>query len=171
MIPARRGKGERWVGAPPFCEGQSEGRAALRYERRARPVVRRAGALHGEGTPALGRYCTLRPSSAHRPSASTRTTFSRTCCISSSGSLRPGHLEGHPGSCRLSTALSAIRAAATAVGGFLFLAVLVYVADEHPAFETRAGTLKAGVVRLYSVVVIVSGLVRVGCARLFCVHS
>ena len=26
-MTVRRGKGERWVGAPPLCEGQSEGRA------------------------------------------------------------------------------------------------------------------------------------------------
>jgi hypothetical protein len=37
--------------------------------------------------------------------------------------------------------LSAIRAAAAAVGGFSLLAMLVYVADEHPAFETGAGAL------------------------------
>jgi len=37
--------------------------------------------------------------------------------------------------------LSAIRAAAAAVGRFPLLAFLVYVADEYPTFETRAGTL------------------------------
>ena len=42
------------------------------------------------------------------------------------------------------------------VGGFPLLAVLVYVADEHPAFEATAGTLQASVVRLYGVVVILS---------------
>ena len=44
-------------------------------------------------------------------------------------------------------------AATTAVGGFSLLAVLVYVADEHPTF-------KAGVVRLYGVVVLLSRWVR-----------
>jgi hypothetical protein len=58
-----------------------------------------------------------------------------------------------------------------AIGGFSLLAVLVYVADEHPTFETGAWPLEASVVRLYGVVVIVSGWVRVGCARLFGVHS
>jgi len=37
--------------------------------------------------------------------------------------------------------LSAIRAAVTAVGGFSLLALLVYVADEHPAFEASTRTL------------------------------
>jgi hypothetical protein len=32
-------------------------------------------------------------------------------------------------------------ATAAAVGGFSLFTVLVYVADEHPAFETRTGTL------------------------------
>ena len=35
----------------------------------------------------------------------------------------------------------AIRAAAAGVGGFSLLAVLVYIADEHPAFKAGAGTL------------------------------
>jgi hypothetical protein len=67
--------------------------------------------------------------------------------------------------------LSAIRAAATPVGGFPLLAELVYVANEHPALYAGTRTLQASVVRLYSVVVIVSGWVRVGCARLCGVHS
>jgi hypothetical protein len=69
--------------------------------------------------------------------------------------------------------LSAIRAAATAVGGFSLFAVLVYVADEYPAAYAGMGTqaLQTGVVRLYSVVVILGGWVRVGCARLSSVHS
>jgi hypothetical protein len=50
--------------------------------------------------------------------------------------------------------LSAIRATAATVGGSSLLAVLVHVADEHPAFEATAGTLQASVVRLYGVVVI-----------------
>jgi hypothetical protein len=69
--------------------------------------------------------------------------------------------------------LSAIRAPAATVGGFSLLAVLVYVADEDPAFEASVGAqaLQASVVRLYGVVVIVIRWVRVGCARLFGVHS
>jgi hypothetical protein len=53
--------------------------------------------------------------------------------------------------------LSIIRAAAASVAGFSLLAILGYVADEHPAFEAGAGTLEAGVVSLYGVVVIVGG--------------
>jgi hypothetical protein len=66
--------------------------------------------------------------------------------------------------------LSAIRAAAAGVGGFSLLTVLVYVADEYPTFEAGTRTLQASVVRLYSVVVILSRWVRVGCARLCSVH-
>jgi hypothetical protein len=65
----------------------------------------------------------------------------------------------------------AIRAAPALVGGFSLLAVLVYVADEHPALKAGAGTLQTGVVSLYGVVVILSGWVRVGCARLLCGHE
>ena len=42
----------------------------------------------------------------------------------------------------------ASRATAAGVGDFSLLAVLVYVADEYPACEAGAGTLKASVVRL-----------------------
>jgi hypothetical protein len=72
---------------------------------------------------------------------------------------------------RHSTALSAFRAAAATVGGFPLLAALVCVADEYPTLKTRAGTLQASVMRLYSVVVILGRWVRVGCARLCSVHS
>jgi hypothetical protein len=48
---------------------------------------------------------------------------------------------GYPDPCRLSTALAAIRAAAAAVGGFPLLAVLVDVADEHPAVYAGVGAL------------------------------
>jgi hypothetical protein len=65
----------------------------------------------------------------------------------------------------------AIRAATAAVGGFSLLTVLVYVADEHPAFEAGTRTLQASVVSLNGVVVIISGWVRVGCARLCGVHK
>ncbi len=54
--------------------------------------------------------------------------------------------------------LSAIRAAATAVGGFPLLALLVYIADEHPAIYAGAWTLEASVVSLYSVVIVVVGV-------------
>jgi hypothetical protein len=60
---------------------------------------------------------------------------------------------------------------AAAVGGFPLLAVLVYVADEHPAAYAGVGALQAGVVGLYGVVMILGGWVRVGCARLCSVHS
>jgi hypothetical protein len=36
--------------------------------------------------------------------------------------------------------------------------VLVYVADEHPAFEATARTLQAGVVSLNGVVIVVVGV-------------
>jgi hypothetical protein len=62
-------------------------------------------------------------------------------------------MENHPHSYGLG--LSAIGATAAPVGGFPLLAVLVYVADEYPAFEAGAETLKAGVVRLYGVVIVV----------------
>jgi hypothetical protein len=125
----------------------------------------------GGDAPDLGRYCTSRPSSAHLPSVPTCTTFSRTCCISSSKSFRPGHHQGNSGPCRLSTALAAIRAAAARVGGFSLLAVLVYVADEHPAIEAGTWPLEASVVNLYGVVVIRGRWARVGCAKLCGVHS
>jgi hypothetical protein len=46
-------------------------------------------------------------------------------------------------------------------------------ANEHPAVHAGTGSqaLKAAELRLYGVVVIVNGWVRVGCARLFGVHS
>jgi hypothetical protein len=43
-------------------------------------------------------------------------------------------------------------------------------AKEHPAIEAGTRTLQARVVSFYGVVVIVSGWVRVGCARLLCGH-
>jgi hypothetical protein len=69
--------------------------------------------------------------------------------------------------------LSAIRAAVASVGDNSLLAIVVYVANEYPTVSAGVGAqaLKAGVVRLHSVVVILSGWVRVGCARLFGVHS
>ena len=71
--------------------------------------------------------------------------------------------------------LPAIRAAAAAVGGFPLLAVIVYVADEHPAAVARAGaqTLEASVVRLYVVLIIAGWFFGESvrrCARLCGVH-
>jgi hypothetical protein len=43
----------------------------------------------------------------------------------------------------------------------LLLTVLVYVTDENPAFEAGAGALEAGVMRLYSVVVVLGRWVRI----------
>jgi hypothetical protein len=42
----------------------------------------------------------------------------------------------------------ASRATTAAVGGSSLLVVLVYVADEYPAFEATAGALQAGVLKL-----------------------
>jgi hypothetical protein len=67
--------------------------------------------------------------------------------------------------------LSAIRAATAPVGGFPLLAVLVYVANEHPAFEAGTRTLQTSVVCLYGVVLLLNGWMRVGCARLCGVHE
>jgi hypothetical protein len=73
--------------------------------------------------------------------------------------------------------LSAIRAAAAGHALVLDdLAIKVVLglnnaAKEHPAVHAGVGALEASVVSLYSVVVNVSGWVRVGCARLFAVHS
>jgi hypothetical protein len=49
--------------------------------------------------------------------------------------------------------------------------VLVYVADEHPAFEATAGTLQASVVRLYGLVIVVMTVVMVMIVYPICVHS
>jgi hypothetical protein len=57
------------------------------------------------------------------------------------------------------------RATAARVGSFSLLTVLVYVADEHPAFQACARALEAGVVYLYGVVVAFAGWVRVGSSR------
>jgi hypothetical protein len=73
--------------------------------------------------------------------------------------------------------LSAVRAAAARHALVLDdLAIKVVLgldnaAKEHPAIHAGVGALEAGVVRLYGIVVILSGWVRVGCARLFGVHS
>jgi hypothetical protein len=45
------------------------------------------------------------------------------------------------------------------------------LAYRYPAIVAGACPLEAGVVSLYGVVVIVSGWVRVGCARLLCGHE
>ena len=78
-------------------------------------------------------------------------------------------MECHPHSYGLG--LSAIRAAAARHALVLDdLAIKVVLgldnaAKEHPAVHAGVGALQAGVVRLYGVVVILSGCMRVGCAR------
>ena len=68
-------------------------------------------------------------------------------------------------------------AAAARVGGLPLLAVLIYVAYEHPArvARARAQALEAGIVRLYVVLMIsgwfFDGLVRWVCGRLMLVHG
>jgi hypothetical protein len=64
--------------------------------------------------------------------------------------------------------LSASHATTAGVGGFSLVAVLVCVADEHPAIYAGTRTLEAGVVGLYGVVAMLSGWVR---GRLLIVHS
>src|SRR5918993_5652361 len=71
----------------------------------------------------------------------------------------------------VSAPTKAIRAAVASVGGFPLLAVLVYVAYEHPAIYAGAGTLQASVVSFYCVVVILGEWVRMGCARLLYGHE
>src|SRR5918993_1708761 len=72
--------------------------------------------------------------------------------------------------------LAAIRAAAARHANVLDdLAIKVVLglnnaAKEHPAVYAGVRALEAGVVRLYGVVVILGGWVRVGCARLCGVH-
>jgi hypothetical protein len=73
--------------------------------------------------------------------------------------------------------LSAIRAAAARHALVLDdLAIKVVLgldnaAKEHPAIHAGVGALEAGVVSLYSVVVLLGRWVRVGCARLCGVHK
>ena len=72
--------------------------------------------------------------------------------------------------------LSAIRASPTRNGLhdldlFASTGVLDKVPDVDDALVAGVGTLEASVMRRYSFVVILSGWVRVGCARLWCVHS
>jgi hypothetical protein len=78
--------------ALPHCAKGKAKAAPYEFERRARPVVRRAGVCSmGRGRARPWAYFTSRPWSAHLTSVPTHTTFSRTYCISSSKSLRPGH--------------------------------------------------------------------------------
>jgi hypothetical protein len=76
----------------------------------------------------------------------------------------PGPLSTH-GVSSLNRGLWAIRATPALVGGFPLLAVLVYVANEYPAFEASTHTLKASVVGLYGVVILAVGVYPC------CVHS
>jgi DNA-binding XRE family transcriptional regulator len=79
--------------------------------------------------------------------------------------------------CLIGPELSAIRAAAARHALVLDdLAIKVVLgldnaAKEHPAIHAGVGTLEAGVMHLNGIVVIVSGWVRVGCARLCGVHK
>jgi hypothetical protein len=79
--------------------------------------------------------------------------------------------------CAIEPELRAIRAAAArhalVEDDFAIKVVLGLdnAAKEHPAVYAGVGALEAGVVRLYSVVVLFGGWVRVGCARLSSVHS
>ena len=59
----------------------------------------------------------------------------------------------------------AIRATTAWVGGYSLLAVLVHVADEHPALKAGTRTLEAGVVRLYGVVIVAGLRYSVGVHR------
>jgi hypothetical protein len=65
--------------------------------------------------------------------------------------------------------LSAIRAAAAAVGGFSHLAVLINVADEYLAAHAGVGAqaLEAGVMGLYGVVIVAGLRYSVGVHRGF----
>jgi hypothetical protein len=54
---------------------------------------------------------------------------------------------------------------------YLFAVPFDQMADVDDAIGAGVGALEAGVMRLYSVVVILSRWVRVGCARLCGVHS
>jgi|SRR5215211_5489539 hypothetical protein len=72
--------------------------------------------------------------------------------------------------------LSATRAASTGNGLedfrlFTGTGVLDKMPDVDDALVAGVGTLEAGVVRLYSIVLILGGWVRVGCARLLCGHE
>ncbi len=62
-------------------------------------------------------------------------------------------------------------AAAAPIRCLSLFTVFIDVADEHPTRVAGAGTLEARVVRLYGVVVLLSGWVRMRCARLFGVHE
>jgi hypothetical protein len=69
--------------------------------------------------------------------------------------------------------LSALRAAAARDGIDDLFSVFAenQAADVDDAISTGVSALQASVVRLYGIVVILGGWVRVGCARLSPVHS
>src|SRR5918999_5059021 len=85
-----------------------------------------------------------------------------------SSQLGPGHPEGYL--CQVCTlyALASLRAAAarhTLVLDDLAIKVVLGLdnaAKEHPAVHAGVGALQAGVVRLYGVVLILSGCMRIG---------
>jgi hypothetical protein len=111
-------------------------------------------------------YFTSLLRSAHLSSPPTRTTFSRTCCMSSCKRLTYAWTP---------YALAVFRALA-ARHGLEDLDLFTVVADNEmtdkaDAIVAGVGAFKAGVMRLYGIVVILDGWVRVGCARLSRVHS
>jgi hypothetical protein len=67
--------------------------------------------------------------------------------------------------------LDLVGAVTARVGGFPLLAVLVNVAYEDPSSVAGAVAPEGDVVGLYGVVVLLSGWVRVRCARLFMDHG
>jgi len=88
----------------------------------------------------------------------------------------PGHPSGCPGPVCTLYALASPRATAARHGLqdldlFAGTGVLDKVPDVDDAFVAGVRALEASVMRLYGVVVILIGWVRVGCARLLCGHE
>jgi hypothetical protein len=139
--------------------------------------------LHYPAHPSSGTRVAL-PSSARRPGASAKVVESRLSRESSRRleiPTRGGVLARFPWQLwhKLpGVGLSASFASAAAARHALVLddlAIKVVLgldkaAKEHPAVHAGVGALEASVVRLYSVVVILSGWLR-GCARLLCGHE
>src|SRR5215204_1792158 len=76
---------------------------------------------------------------------------------------------GDPHSLRRSAWAS--RATAAPMGRFPLFVVLIHVADEHPAFKAGTRTLQTSIVCLYSVILLLNGWLRAGCARLLYGHE